>query len=179
MAETDGVDQVLLQGTFNGRASRDERQAILAEAWRILRPGGRLTLHQLTAKTSLDSLAAGLPGPAAVVERVPSAAELAVELQQAGFVELYFDKLDEGPCFMADGVECRETRLSACKPLGARGDLPHQVLYKGPFREVLVDPGQRFARGEWSTVDAATLERLSSGPLADQFVIEARRAGCE
>jgi catechol 2,3-dioxygenase-like lactoylglutathione lyase family enzyme len=171
LAESGSVDEVLLEGTFNARLSPDERQALLIEAARVLKPGGRLTLYQLSARTGLANIAERLPGPAAIVEAVPTAAELVNKLEAAGLVDLWFEKLGDGHCFVVDGVECRETRLVAFKPPvdAERGTC--QVVYKGPFRQIEDDGGNRFRRGEWTTVDAATRERLANGPMRDQFVL--------
>lgn len=179
MAETGGVDEVLLQGTFNARTTKEVRQAILTESLRILTPGGRLTLHQLSAAMTLESLTKPLPGPAAVVDRVPSAVDLVKELNEAGFIDIYFDKLDEAARFTADGVECRETRISGHKPQESSEPSTARVLYRGPFQEIVDDGGLRFKRGQWTKVDKATLARVSSDRCADQFVIGRRNGDCE
>jgi len=171
MVESGCVDQVMLEGTFNARLSLAERQRILAEVVRILKPGARVALHQLTARSPLESLAQRLPGPAAAVEAVPSAEQLIDELQSAGFVDLHFEKLGEAPCFIADGVECREARLVGFKPSQATGGENRQVLYKGPFRQAEDDAGHTFRRGQWTTVDAATWSRLNAAPNRDQFIL--------
>ncbi|HEV3136726.1 MAG TPA: ArsI/CadI family heavy metal resistance metalloenzyme [Pirellulales bacterium] len=172
MVESDGVDEVLLQGTFNAQLPPDEPRRILTEALRILKPGAQITLHQLTARSSLESLSQPLPGPAAAVQAVPSAERLIDELEAAGFVDLHFEKLGQGPCFMADGVECRETKLVGLKPHPRSvALLTYQALYKGPFRAIEDDRGQTFRRGQWTTVDAATWQHLQSAAHRDQFVL--------
>jgi catechol 2,3-dioxygenase-like lactoylglutathione lyase family enzyme len=169
LVATGGADEVLLQGTFNAALSVAARRQILDEVWRITRPGGRLSLHQLTAKTPLAQLNQPLPGPAACVAAIPSANEVVDDLRSKGYVDLYFDKLGDAPCFLVDGVECRETRLVARKPGPAATDLACQVLYKGPFAQIVDDRGQRFMRGVWTNVDAATRQRLKEAPQRDQF----------
>ncbi len=171
MVESGGVDEVLLEGTFNARLSPAERRDILREVGRILKPGARVMLHQLSARSPLASLAQRLPGPAAAVEAVPSAEQLVDELQSAGFVDLHFEKLGDAPCFIADGIECRETRLVGFKPRQDFAGENHQVLYKGPFRQAEDDHGHTFRRGQWTTVDAATWNRLHVSPNRDQFVL--------
>jgi hypothetical protein len=170
LAETAGADEVLLEGTFNAALPAAAKQAFLAEVARVLKPGGRVSLYQLTARESLDTLSAPLSGPAAVVEAVPSAEQLVTQLASAGFVDLYFEKLAEHASLLADGVECRETRLIGYKPAEKSSDAPHQVLYKGPLPAIVDDAGRRFVRGCWTSVDDATRKQLRSGPLAQQFV---------
>jgi catechol 2,3-dioxygenase-like lactoylglutathione lyase family enzyme len=172
MAETADVDEVLLQGTFNGRLTSDERRTRLAEVFRILTPGGRLQLHQLTALTSVPQLIEPLPGPAAAVEAVPSAEEIVADLAAAGFVDIRFEKLGDNPCFSADGVSCRETKLLGLKPAPvAQAGATHRVLYKGPFRQIEDDRGHVYRRGTWIEVDAATWHALQASPLAEHFAL--------
>ncbi len=171
MTESDGVDEVFLQGTFNATLAAVERRQFLDEVFRVLKRGAHVTLHQLSAKTPLASLSQPLPGPAAAVQAIPSAEELVGDLESAGFVDVYFEKLGDSPCFMADGVECRETRLVGIKPSRGSAQETHQVLYKGPFREIQDDRGRTFRRGQWTTVDANTWQQLRCGSGRDQFVL--------
>ena len=161
LAETAGVDEVLLEGTFNAALPADVRQALLAEVARVLKPLGRVALYQLTARTSLGSLSTPLPGPAAMVEAVPSAEQLSAELAAAGFVDLYFEKLAEHPCLTADGVECRETRLIGYKPAEA-----------SPKRRTRCCTKVRWPRS-WTTPDTASSAvagRASTKPRAGSYI---------
>jgi hypothetical protein len=161
--------EVLLQGTFNADIDAGQRKSILAEVMRVLRPGGQLLVHVLTGSTPLaQGVRPQLPGPAAVVERVPLDSELVAELEQAGFVALRYAKFGASPCFHYQGVEMRETKLLAYKP--ANGGPNHVALYKGPFRELRDDTGQVYRRGERVVVDEATYNLLKTGPAADQFL---------
>jgi catechol 2,3-dioxygenase-like lactoylglutathione lyase family enzyme len=172
LAETGGVDEVLLQGTFNGRLTSVERGTRLAEVLRILKPGGRVQLHQLTALQSVPKLVEALPGPAAAVEAVPSAEEVVADLAAAGFEQIHFEKLGDNPCFAADGVPCRETKLVGIKPNAIASSAPsRQVLYKGPFRQIEDDRGHTYQRGVWTAVDAATWLMLHDSPLAEYFTL--------
>src|SRR6185295_2042601 len=80
------VDQVMLQGTFNGDLAPSETPRILAEVRRILNPGGQVLLHVLTGNKPLPPDAKlSLPGPAAAVRQVPVAQSLLDSLTAAGF----------------------------------------------------------------------------------------------
>ena len=171
LAASDGVDEVLLQGTFNDALTSQQRRQQLGEVMRILRPGGRVRLHQLTAQQSVATLSTPLPGPAAAVAAVPSAEEVVDDLAAAGFIQIDFEKLGDNPCFSADGVPCRETKLVAIKPTGTPGAATRHVLYKGPFRQVEDDRGQTFPRGCWVPVDEATWQCLATSALAEQFAM--------
>jgi len=172
------VDEVQLEGTLNAALSAAQVERLLAEVVRILKPGARLMVHQLTADVSLARLQQRLPGPAAAIESIPTAAELANWLERAGLHSLYFETLAAEPCLTADGIPCRETRLRASKPraplpsaASANSPLRHRVCYKGPFRSITDDHGREYPRGEWVEVDEETYQLLKAAALSEQFVL--------
>jgi catechol 2,3-dioxygenase-like lactoylglutathione lyase family enzyme len=163
------ADEVLLQGTFNASVDAAQRSSILREAMRVLRPGGQLLVHVLTGSSPLpDGVRPQLPGPAAVVERVPLDRDLVAELEEAGLVGVHYAKFGASPCFHYQGIEMRETKLLAYK--AATGGANHVVLYKGPFRELRDDTGRVYRRGARVAVDEATCNLLKNGPAAGQFL---------
>jgi catechol 2,3-dioxygenase-like lactoylglutathione lyase family enzyme len=162
------ADEVRLRGTFNLPLSADERRAVIAEAVRVLRPGGRVFVHVLTGESSVEN--PELPGPAGKVQSVPFEADPVELLEGAGFVGVRMLKFDSKPCFVRGGVGMRELQLEGFAPTTARG-AEVEVMYKGPFREVRDDEGRVFARGRRVTVSTAVAERLRVGELAGQFTV--------
>lgn len=165
----DSVDEFLLQGTFNAALDADERRRVLETVHRLLRPGGQVLVHVLTADRALSN-SPKLPGPAAAVQVAPVDRELLAELEAAGLVDIQLTKFGESPCFRLDGAELRETKILARKPGHANAPVRGTVLYKGPFQSVTDETGRTFRRGERATVDAATWDRLKAGPAAGQFL---------
>jgi hypothetical protein len=165
------ASEVRLQGSFNADLSETARMRLVMEARRVLRPGGRIQLHQLVADRPLPGGLRPLPGPAARVQRVPPETEPLRALETAGFVGLCLEKFGAAPCFQQDGIGMREQLLSARKPVATPGQSVGQVLvlYKGPFRQVADEQGQVYRRGERVTVSAATGQQLRSGPHAEHF----------
>lgn len=171
VCEASSADEVLLQGTFNSRIDAGQRRRILLETYRVLRPGGHVLLHVLTAARALPAgVAPNLPGPAAAVVQVPLDQELVAELEATGFTGIEYTKFGASPCFHYEGVEMRETKLVGYKAATLAGSPFGSVMYKGPFRELCDDQGRVFRRGQRVTVDEATYDSLRSGPTADQFL---------
>src|SRR5262249_30228800 len=135
------VDEVRLAGTFNADLTETQRESLLAEAARVLKPGGKGLTHGLMGDRPVPGAHPQPPGLAPIVSRVPVQAEPAEAFQKAGFVGLQVVKYTEQPWFTHDGVEMREVKLIAWKPAVAPGGEARQVLYKGPFAWATADGG--------------------------------------
>ncbi len=164
--------EVRLQGTFN--APNVAPEAALAEALRILQPGGQLLIHCLTADVAVQ-VELLLPGPAAIVENVPVDRELIGAMQSAGFAAIELTKFGASPCFRSGGAEMRETMLRAVKQATATQEpdshvvVSHVVVYRGPFRQVVDDAGRTWRRGERQPVSESVWAMLQQQPFAECF----------
>jgi catechol 2,3-dioxygenase-like lactoylglutathione lyase family enzyme len=168
--DADGsLDEVRLRGSFNLPLATDVRERLLAEARRVLRPGGRLFVHVLTAEKPFEG-SPDLPGPASAVQVVPATGEVVAWIEQGGFGGLRLLKLDAKPCFVRNGVAMRETQIEAWTPQTINNRTA-SVIYKGPFRQVTDDAGNVYPRGRQVTVDAATAERLRSPEWSAAFLV--------
>jgi catechol 2,3-dioxygenase-like lactoylglutathione lyase family enzyme len=163
------VDEVRLEGTFNARLAESRVDALLAEARRVLRPGGMVRVHGLVADRPFPGLPR-LPGPAAVVERIPDEKEPQAALERAGFIGLFVEELGNIHCFGLAGVELREMRLTGRRPMDRQPETFGTVIYKGAFEQITDDEGTRYPRGQRVTVTRHAWELLRQGPAAEQFV---------
>jgi hypothetical protein len=167
-ADDDALDEVVLEGTFNADLSPAQAANILREAARTLRPGGKLIVRGLSSDRPLEQ-EPRLPGPAAAVQHVPTSEALLAAVQAAGFVGIELVTFGDTYCFDHAGAELRETRLQAWRPAdGESAD--HAVIYRGPFAELRDDGGLVFRRGQRTSVDRATWQRLQQSNAASQFV---------
>jgi catechol 2,3-dioxygenase-like lactoylglutathione lyase family enzyme len=161
------VDEARLSGTFNGTLTAAEQQAILAEARRVLRPGGKVVVQGLVSAKPFRGTP-NLPGLASKVRSVPVEHEPMDALRLAGFTDLYFEQNGDIKCFTVEGVEFRKIQLVGRRPADAAAP-SHTVLYKGPMRQVTGDDGTVFRRGEVVVVTGSTWQALRHGPAAGQF----------
>jgi len=166
--ENETVDEVRLEGTFNLEIPSSQRLSLLSEAFRVLRPGGRIWVHGLVADQPFPGRP-NLPGPAALVQFIPIDSQPAEELKAAGFVGLTFDKLGDIHCFRVNGIELRQMQLAGIKPLVSESTWDHFVLYRGPLARVTDDQGGVFERGVRQKVDAATWSLFRSAPFDEHF----------
>jgi catechol 2,3-dioxygenase-like lactoylglutathione lyase family enzyme len=163
------LDEVRLEGTFNAPVEPARRDALLSEAARVLRPGGRIAVHALVGDRPFPGVPR-LPGLASLVRHVPVETEPLEALRRAGFAGLFYEKLGDIHCFTVAGVELREMRLVGWKAAGAEWPgVP--IVYKGPFESVRDEAGTTFPRGEAVVVPWRQAELLRLGPAADQFTV--------
>jgi catechol 2,3-dioxygenase-like lactoylglutathione lyase family enzyme len=164
------VDEVRLVGSFNANLHEGQRGHLVKEAYRVLRPGGKILVHGLAADRPFPNGPPNLPGLASMVSRVALQTEPLHALKGAGFVGMQFVKLDAQPWFRQDGVGLREMKVIAWKPAPATGGTTRQVLYKGPFRQATDDAGIVYPRGQRVAVPSAVWDLLRQSAAAEQFL---------
>lgn len=164
------VAEVKLEGTFNSALTFVERTRLLAEVQRILKPGGRVHVHGLVANLPISELPQ-LPGVAALVKQVPEEREPIGELEFAGFVKIRITKLSAQPVFLFGEFEFREMKLIAHAPsLATVHDAATcEVIYTGPFLQIVTHRRQIFTRGERVRIPVAIADELRNSPLAACF----------
>ena len=162
-------DEIRLRGSFNIPVSNQEMQSQLAQAFDVLRPGGQITVHILTAEEPITG-PLQLPGPAAYVKYVPVRAELIAALEAAGFADLQLTIFRSGACFAHEGTPLRETQIIAKRPVAVSSETCN-VVFKGPFLSVTDDLGNEWRRGEVVSIPRSRWESLKQSSVADSFVM--------
>ena len=166
--EDDSVHEVMLSGGSN-RADRALLPAMLAEAFRVLRPGGEVRVHGLAADRPVVGELPPLPGPAAAVRHVPARDEVLQALSAAGFVGLQCEKLSERAYFNVGDTLLRELLVVGRKPGFRPAKQSHHAIYLGPLAQVSDDFGNVFRRGEATAVNIHDWLALKNGAAAGQF----------
>jgi catechol 2,3-dioxygenase-like lactoylglutathione lyase family enzyme len=169
--DDNSVHEAILEGTANLNPDTVRLEAALAETWRVLRPGGEISIHGLAGNRLCDGSAPKLPGPAALVQYVPAEIEPMEALVRAGFVEVHFLKLSRAPYFVINGVEMREFLLTGRKPGHRPRSATHQAIYLGPLAQVTDDLGNVFRRGERVSLNIHDWILISQGAAANQFLL--------
>ena len=173
-AHADTIDEARLQGTFNMAHTPDEGAQALREITRCLKPGGLVHLHVLTSDRPLEGTL-NLPGPAAMVQHVPTLDTLLAALAEAGLAHVRLTRYGSSPCFQIGEAKLRETMIEAVKP--AEDTCTVNVLYRGPLAELRADDGTILRRGQWCQVSQTTWQQLQKA-APDAFVADASAASC-
>jgi catechol 2,3-dioxygenase-like lactoylglutathione lyase family enzyme len=181
--DSNSLFEVALEGSVNADPRTTNRSRLMSEALRVLRPGGAVRIHGLAGDRSSNGERPQLPGPASAVEYVPTPAELADELTQAGFVEVHVETLSQTAFFEVAGVPMRELRIHAKKPGHRPKQKSHYAIYRGPHAQVTDDYGNVFKRGEMTLLNIHDWQMLSKSAAAASFLLVAphgdTRAACE
>ena len=170
ISQADGsVDEVQLVGSLNGGFPTERLNALLAEAQRVLRPGGKVYIQGMVGDIPFPGTP-DLPGLAARIRTVPVEHEPVDMLQAAGFVNVHYEQLGDIKCLKAEGVQLRKFRLFGTKSVAVPAAAGYAVSYRGPFEEIETDDGHVFQRGQTVAVTPSVWEVLRRGPAQKQFV---------
>jgi hypothetical protein len=169
--DENSVDEVVLEGSANLAAAAAQLPALLADAFRVLRPGGEVRIHGLSGDAPLTESLPTLPGPAAMVESVPTHRDFVKYLADAGFIQLHLDILSPKAHFTVGGVGLREILISGHKSGHRNESLAHTAIYLGPLAQVTDDFGHTFRRGEPVPLNVHDSQTLSRSAAAAAFLM--------
>lgn len=170
--EDAAASHVALRGTFNDRALFEGRDAVLAEARRVLAKSGELEMHLLVADAPVEGPIPKLPPPAEHVNFVPALGQVLEALESAGFRALRLERLSASPVFSLGPVGLRELLLKAAPPVEFAATEKIAVVYRGPLQCVVLDDGTELQRGRPTAIapesfrDAPEVVRASLVALA-------------
>lgn len=160
---TEKTDVVIIDQVLN-RVAPSHSKSLLAEAWRVLAPGGRVLIRLLLADEPVPVEAPTLPD-GTVLHAAPGEAEIATLLQASGYYGMRYTWRGDLPVKVVQGVELRSFVVEAYKqPETTHIDRGHAVIYRGPWKEVHDDAGHSYLRGERMAVSEATYQQLLQAP---------------
>jgi arsenite methyltransferase len=147
------------------------RSQMINEIFRVLKPGGRVAISDIVSDEFV-------PQHLKDDERLWSGCiSGAFQEQQfiqvfldAGFIDVAYDKWDEEPWQVVEGIEFRSVTVMATRPEVDNVDKGHTVIYRGPFAELKDDRGRVYPRGIRMAVDETTFGALADGMADDSFI---------
>jgi len=171
MIADNSVDLVVSNCVLN-LVSEADRANMIAEIYRVLKPGGRVAISDIVADQEVpqhlkddghlwSGCISGAYHEKAFLEAFAN----------AGFSGVAYDKWDPTPWQVVEGIEFRSVTITAHKRSAeGRADFGHAVIYTGPYQQVSDDDGYTYPKGERMAVSKRTYQFLTTGPMKQDFV---------
>lgn len=163
---------------------KSNREQMIAEIFRVLKPGGRVAISDIVCDEVVpQSLQQDATLWSGCISGAFEEKEFMDAFLDAGFVGVSYDKWDDAPWQVVEGIEFRSVTLLATKPSTQNlYDAGQAVLYRGPFYQVRDDLGNVFPRGERIAVSKRTFDLITQGPYKKEFIAinpaEQKNLGC-
>ncbi len=165
------VDIVVSNCVLNLVREQD-RESLLREVYRVLRPGGRIALSDIVSDEPVpDEFRQDRELWSGCVSGAFHERELLERLGAVGFYGIALDKWEPAPFRTVMGIEFRSVTITARK--GKEGPCfegNQAVIYRGPWREVRDDDGHVLRRGERTAVCEKTYGILTQQPYAESVI---------
>lgn len=165
------VDIVISNCVLNLVRDEDKKQ-LAREIFRVLNPGGRIAISDIVSDEPVpDRLKRDSTLWSGCISGAFQEEEFLQVFLEAGFVAACYDKWDNEPWRVVDGIEFRSATLTAVKS-EAPGclDRGHAVIYRGPYASVSDDEGHIYPRGARMAVCERTYRFLMDGPYRQDFI---------
>ena len=165
------VDVVISNCVLNLVAA-DDRRRLFAEMFRVLRPGGRATISDITCnQLPPDELRNDPQLWSGCISGAFTEGGFLQAFEQAGFGPLEIVDRQLNPWTVVAGIEFRSMTVTAYKPPVVSSERASvEVIYRGPWRSVTDDTGRTYERGARKAVDAGSFAALSHAPYAEDFL---------
>lgn len=171
LIKDNSIDLVVSNCVLNLVTDNDKAQMI-QEIFRVTKPGGRVAISDIISDEYVpDHLKQDPHLWSGCISGALQEHEFMQAFIQAGFVAVTYDKWENQPWQVVEGIEFRSATITAVKPTGTDCiDKGHAVIYKGPFSEVYDDEGHVFFRGQRMAVCERIFKLLTQETYADNFV---------
>lgn len=170
MIAPDSMDVVVSNCVLNLVKPRDKR-LLFDELYRVLKSGGRAVISDIVSDEEVPQSLMDDPELwSGCISGALTEIGFLQAFEEAGFHGIELVKRDAAPWRTVQGIEFRSVTVRAFK--GAQGpcvDCNQAVIYKGPFKEVVDDDGNRFERGLRYAVCEKTFRLLQGAPYSDAF----------
>jgi len=166
------VDVVVSNCVLNLVDAREKRR-LFSEIHRVLRAGGRAVISDIVCDVDVpDAMQRDAELWSGCISGALREDQFVRAFEEAGFVGIRILKRDARPWRTVEGIEFRAVTVEAFRGVPATAaDAAATVIYKGPFREVVDDAGNRYRRGDRVTVRGGFSANLQHGPHAEHFEV--------
>jgi len=168
------IDVVVSNCVINLVKTSDKTE-VFREMFRVLRPGGRIAISDNVSSAPVpDHLQADAQLWAACYAGVFQEQDFYRAIESAGFEGLKIEVRNDDPAKAVEGIVFRSVTVTAVKPrrpASSAGDF--QIMYRGPWAEVVDEHGVRLRKGELTVVSAESAAKFTAETYqADLFSLD-------
>lgn len=169
---SDGSVDLVISNCVLNLVENSSRRQLVQEIYRVLRPGGRVAISDITSDEPVpDHLKSDPELWSGCISGSFQEQEFLQAFIDAGFQAVTLDKWSPEPWQVVENIEFRSVTITAIKGAGTPClDYGHAVIYRGPYAEVMDDEGHLYPRGERMAVCERTYRMLIEGPYHGQFI---------
>ena len=151
----------------------DDKKALFAEIYRVLKPGGRVAIADIVSDEGVpEHLVNDANLWSACVAGAFQEEEFLKAFEDAKFHGIQIEELRSEAYQTVEGIEFRAVTVTAYK--GKEGpciERNQAVIYRGPWKQVVDDDGHTLERGARMAVCDKTFKLYSQAPYAGQFIL--------
>lgn len=147
----DNSIDVIVSNCVINLVSTTDKSEVFREMFRVLRPGGRIAISDNVSNIDVpEHLQADQQLWAACYAGVFQEQDFYHAIARAGFEGLRIEVRNEDPAKAVEGVVFRSVTVTAIKPPSpiSGTEAAFQLMYRGPWAEVIDERGLRFKKGE-------------------------------
>lgn len=152
----------------------EDRQQLFRELFRVLKPGGRAVISDITADREVpDALRADPLLWSGCISGAYREDEFLQAFESEGFFAVELLERQAEPWTMVAGIEFRSVTVRAYKPRAPAEITPSEsinVLYRGPWKTVEDETGLRLNRGERRALSTQQAARISAPAYQGQII---------
>jgi SAM-dependent methyltransferase len=171
LIKDNSVDLVISNCVLNLVHDSDKEQ-LVQEIFRVVKPGGRVAISDIVSDEHVpEHLKQDQQLWSGCISGALQEHDMLAAFVKAGFVGVCYDKWENQPWQVVEGIEFRAITITAIKPLNEPCiDKGHAVIYRGPFSEVYDDEGHVYYRGQRMAVCERSYKFLTGGTYGDSFI---------
>tara|TARA_R110001606_G_scaffold399222_2_gene582430 strand:- start:83061 stop:84191 length:1131 start_codon:yes stop_codon:yes gene_type:complete len=150
----------------------NDKTKMIDEIFRVTKPGGRVAISDIISDEYVPQHLKDDPTLwSGCISGALQEQEMLDAFVGAGFVAVAYDKWENKPWQVVEGIEFRSVTITATKPKNEPClDVGHAVIYRGPYSEVYDDEGHVYPRGQRIATCARSFELMTQGVYGDDFI---------
>ncbi len=165
------IDLVVSNCVLNLVRDSDKAQ-LIEEIFRVVKAGGRVAISDIVSDERVpEHLKQDQHLWSGCISGALQEHDFLQAFINAGFIAVSYDKWENQPWQVVEGIEFRAVTITAVKPQNEPClDKGHAVIYRGPYSEVYDDEGHVYFRGQRMAVCERNYKLLTSPIYGTDFI---------